>query len=277
MLLKKKNNLKIIFILAVITILISLCTFVHGSPGYFYPSKYVVTLKNIGKDEIKSIEMIYPTRYAFNYAQNEKEQYWIKNTTLDSEYKEYSDEEIIPTLTTEEIDIIAKSYINTDTSDVKGYWIDKSVINARSNSITKFAICNTVDVKYKNNNTIVTYTADDENEFYINNMYMRIVKNDDTIIYSNYISSNMEQVVDEFSTDKEWKEAEKVKNKTAYFEIDSSEIKSNFEVTEINKEQNNTNNSNDFSIIIMSIVIVIAFVIICVILKNIKKRKNRQD
>lgn len=261
-------------------IILSLSTSVQAAPAYFYPNTYVVTLNNVTKDEIKRIEIIYPSRYAFNYTEKQEWRYWLERTDFGYKYKQYSDEYIIPTLTTEEIDDIAKSYINIDTSSIKGYWIDSSVLKGRNCSITKFAINENIDIKYNRDNIVISYFADKNNRHYMNNMHLRIIKGDNTIIYSNSISSKLADLVDEFSTDAEWKEAEEVTKKTAYFEVDFSETKNNFKVIEYSETKNNfevieySDNISDDKCI--GIFIAFSIILICVYF-IIKKKKYNKD
>ncbi len=198
-------------------IILSLSTSVQAVPAYFYPNTYVVTLNNVTKDEIKKIEIIYPSMYAFNYTEEQEWRYWLERTDFGYKYKQYSDEFIIPTLTTEEIDDIAKSYINTDTSNIKGYWIDNSVLKGRDCSITKFAINENIDIKYNSDNIVISYFTDKNNRNYMNNMHLRIIKDDDTIIYSNSISTKLANLVDEFSLENERKDAIDVTKKNCLF------------------------------------------------------------
>ena len=246
---------KIISTFCMIFIFFNLNTYVIGSPAYFFPEKYNITIKNVTKNEIKSIELIYDSGYGFNYESNNNLRSWLENTDFGYKYKEYSDEEIIPKLTTEEIDDIAMSYVHKDASNINGYWIDSSVIEGRT-KMTKFAIYENVDIKYNDNNIIISYFAGKEHYHAINSMYLRIVKNNDTILYSNLISSNIVGVVDEHSTSEEYEKAISVKNKTAYFEVDFSGIDNNFDVIENNDTTKIDNNSFNYAIIF---ILVIAF------------------
>ncbi len=267
-------------ILLIILIILCLNTKVLAAPFYYYPKEYNVTINNIEKNDIKKIEILYYIPiYGFNYSSSNESRSWIKDTNFGYKYKNYSDAEIIPTLTTAQIDAIANSYNHIDTSHIKGYWIEKKEIPTINTSIAKFQVNKNTNIKYNNKNIIVTYFSDKETYPYLDNMYLKIVKNDNTILYSNPISSSIVKVIDENTSPEEKKEKEKILNQTAYFEVDFSKIHNNFDVSEIFKKTNNNILLNYYLILIIVIIstIIIACVIIILFIKNNNKSKSAKN
>ena len=256
---------KLLIPILLLFLLLGLNVKVLGAPAYYYPKKYNVTIKNINKNEIKKIEVLYSEKYGFSYLANSENRRWIKYTDFGYKYRNYSDEEIIPTLTDEQIDDIYKAYINKDISDVNGYWIEQKDIPTIEGSIEKLVINENTNVQYKNNTAIVTYTATKETYYRINSMLLRIEKTDNTVLYSNPITSNLWTVEDENSTQEELAESEKILNKTAYFEVDFSKPQNNFEVTEVPKKNNNKIDNNIISNYYIILTIVITFIIIIIL------------
>lgn len=273
---------KLLIPILLLFLLLGLNVKVLGAPAYYYPKKYNVTIKNINKNEIKKIEVLYSERYGINYSENNNDRIWIKYTDFGYKYRNYSDEEIIPTLTDEQIDDIYKVYINEDISNINGYWIEQKDIPTLENSIEKLVINENTNVQYKNNTAIVTYTATKETCYRINSMLLRIEKTDNTVLYSNPITSNLWTVEDENSTKEELAESEKILNKTAYFEVDFSKPQNNFEVTEVPKKNNNKIDNNIISnyyliltIVITSIIIIILSTVILLIHSRKTSKLNK--
>lgn len=113
-------------------------------------------------------------------------------------------------------------------------------------------------------------------------MLLRIEKTDNTVLYSNPITSNLWTVEDENSTQEELAESEKILNKTAYFEVDFSKPQNNFEVTEVPKKNNNKIDNNIISnyyiiltIVITSIIIIILSTVILLIHSRTTSKLNK--
>lgn len=79
-----------------------------GASAPIIPKEYSITINHLNsKEDIKSVEILYSTRLSFSYSTNERERLWLNVTDFGYKYKNYTDAEIIPTLSPEEIDAIA--------------------------------------------------------------------------------------------------------------------------------------------------------------------------
>ncbi|MBR3211290.1 MAG: hypothetical protein IKF71_05095 [Bacilli bacterium] len=207
---------------------------VLAAPFYYYPKEYQITIHNMDKESIDSIELIYDTGCGFNYTDNPEWRYWIEGTDFGYQYKDSKDADVIPKLSTKQIDEIARLYLNSDTaSKINGYWIDGKEIPGMHGSINKFTINENTKIYYDNQDIVVSYSADEDNFAYINKMVLRIQMKDQDVVYSPTISSQYIYIVDEYSTEEDIKIAEEVENTTAVFEIDYSKDKNQLDVKEI--------------------------------------------
>lgn len=250
----------VISIITTLILIININNCVFGDAFFYTPKEYNVVLRNVKKNDIKSIELIYKiNRYGFNYIED--------------------DAENIPNLSTEEIDALAFSRIHVDTSDIKGYWIDSLSIGEKGSSISKYMIYENMNIKYSDdNNILVTYYRPSENSdiyVYLDNMRLRIEKNDGTILYSNIISSSLCGITDENSSEEDEKKSEKMQNKIAYFEVDYSRISNNFDVTECSEAIELKNDSIKSSYLIIAISIGVLLLVTFIVFKFLKHKKNR--
>ena len=247
---------------------------VFGAPYHYYPKKYRVTIKNVNKEDIKKIEVIYLTRCGLNYEENNRYRYWLYETDFGYKYENYTDEEIIPKLSDDEITEIAISYLHMDDCRINGYWVENKYIDI-STQMAKFGIYDDVDIKYYNNRIVVTYKSNDNNNYSMDIKYLRIVKKDDTVLYSKRISSRKVELVDEYSSEERYENAKKVMDEVAYFEVDYSEIKQSFDVIEVDKEIEEIHENSSRNIIFISVTVGL-FILLCVVFIIIRNNKNKE-
>lgn len=235
-----------------------------ASLGIITPKEYNITINNINLKEIEKIELLYKTHYQIlYYEKNNPYREWIYKTDFGYKYKNYDDSEIIPTLSTEQLDEISNCYNSDSANSTKGYWLENDFKNNNenkiNNSITKYAIYDDVKIKYNINNISINLPAPTSERIFI-----RLEKKDNTVIYSNIISSKLIEYYDEHTPNIEIEKKENVKNKIAQFEVDYKNISNNFEVIEveptniINKKINKTINIAIY-IIITSIILIIIY------------------
>jgi len=240
---------KIILLVLILYIILSINVFASRSED-ITPKEYVITINNVNQEEIQNIEILYPTSLGFYYAKNNENREWITDTTFGNKYNNYTDAEIIPTLSTDEIDEIAKCYYNSikrkvEPSLINGYWL-----NGENYDIQKYAILSDAKVQYNNNYIEITYPPsywkiDDNIVGDGSRTIIRIVKDDNTIIFSKLFKSKLITWVDEYTKGTEYNEIMSVKDKVAYFEVDYTNITNDFEVKEIFKEDIKNNNSEE--------------------------------
>ncbi len=264
---------KLLLYSLIILVLFCFTNKVLSAPYYYYPQKYEIVIKNIKKSDIQKIEPIYASRLKFNYSNNQNTQYWISNTDFGKKYRGYNDSEIIPKLSEKQIDEIAKIYNGYSDDDIiEGYWIDTSQINANiSNGMVKFGIVPNSAIKYQNDTILISYILEKN----YNDIYLRIVKNDNTILYSNKIKSNMSSIIDENSTKQEREQALEISAQTAYFEVDFSKIKNKFDVVEIErKKKHNYSTSLNIQFILLITILIFSIMAVLFKLKSFRNQKK---
>lgn len=260
---------------------------VSGSLGLAVPKEYIITINNINRKEIKKIEVLYKTNYQILYYEKGYPfRIWVSETDFGYKYKDVNDSEILPKLSTEELDEIYDSCYNNykPAKDVKGYWLEKNILysddNQSNNSIIKYALYDDVKIEYNKDNVAISFPGPKTSLIII-----KLEKKDGTILYSKKIESKLIRVFDEHSSSEEVEEALKAEELIAQFEVNYKNITDNFDVLEIdysdinepyNKEENTIDKIVYISILIIAIIIFIIGLIGLVIIKRDKnKNKNK--
>ena len=159
-----------------------------------------------------------------------------------------------------------RSYYN-EVNDIKGYWLNYSgfvsdgkgiyTLNPSKHESNKFGINQEAEIKYFDNNVMIVFPRlQDSKSINYDNYVLKIAKKDGAIFYSEMIFSRMSTYRDDY---------------TAYFEVDSKEIDTNFELTEIITTKEEINNKNveytvseicNMFVILVGIVLILAIILI---------------
>lgn len=206
------------------------------------PKDYIITITNIPNDTIKDIKVLYGPTGRFNY-----DGYQWDSEGWSQKYGGKSMRETIPTLTTAEINDIAKSVagVNPDSeNEENSYWVEKEKFDAMllNNSLSadfgRIVINTKAEVEFLQDNSIrISYPGVRYSSVYsANDMFLEITKSDGTVIYSERIYADGTGYFDENTPQQEIDEIYKIEDTVAYFEVDFSNLKNHFVVAQVNND-----------------------------------------